>query len=100
MDMLNSEDIKAIKDLIAYKNEFKEKFCKLWKYGKPSLINENDVFASNRKMFEFVRNDYEYLYAPFRNKLIRKLAKEMFNNCEITLREYLAYKSMYNPIEI
>lgn len=97
--MLNSEDIKAVKDLIAYKNETTEKIYKFWRLGKPTLINEKDIFVSNAKIFEFVRNDYEYLCTPFKNKLLRKLAKEMFINHEITADERLTYNSMFDPID-
>ena len=97
--MLNSEDIKAIKDLIAYKNESAEKIYKFWRLGNPTLINKKDIFASNAKIFEFVRSDNEYLYAPFRNRLLRKLAQEMFNNHEITVDECLTYNSMFDPID-
>lgn len=97
--MLNSEDIKAVKDLIAYKNEITEKIYKFWRLGNPTLINEKDIFASNAKIFEFVRSDNEYLYAPFRNRLLRKLAKEMFINHEITADERLTYNSMFDPID-
>ena len=96
--MLNSEDIKAVKDLIAYKNESTEKIYKFWRLGNPTLINKKDIFASNAKIFEFVRSDNEYLCTHFKNKLLRKLAKEMFNNCEITADEHLTYNSMFDPI--
>ena len=87
-----------IKELVGYYNSLCSPFF-------PPLYKEENILVDNeeqrlKNIFNFIRKDNEYLYAPTRNKILRKIAKEMFDKRTITADELQAYFQMFDPIRI
>lgn len=88
----------TIKELVDYYNSLCPPFF-------PPLYKEEDILVDNeeqrlKNIFNFIRKDTEYLYAPIRNKILRKIANEMFERRMITADECQTYFRMFDPIII
>lgn len=64
-------------------------------------IKEENIFVTDerqtmRNVFNLVKNDYDFLSTTYKNDLLRKISKSMFNVDMITADECQTNYRMYN----
>ena len=90
-------DIKTIKSLISYKNNMKFLGRKiLFPQIKEENIFVSDEYQTMRNVFKLVKDDYDFLSITYKNDLLRRISKSMFNAGMITADECQTNYGMYN----
>ncbi len=64
-------------------------------------IKEENIFVTDehqtmRNVFKLVSDDYDYLTTTYKNDLLRRISKSMFNAGMITADECQTHYRMYN----
>jgi len=94
---ITENDIKTIKNLISYKNNMKFLGKKIF---FPQIKEENifvtDEYQTMINVFKLVRDDYDFLSITYKNDLLRRISKSMFNVGMITADECQTNYRMYN----
>lgn len=66
----------------------------------PQIKEENifvaDEYQTMRNVFKLVRDDYDFLTITYKNDLLRRISKNMFNVGMITADECQTNYGMYN----
>lgn len=93
---ITENDIKNIKSLISYKNDMKFLGMKLFPQIKEKNIFVTDEYQTMRNVFKLIEDDYDYLTTTYKNDLLRRISKSMFNAGMITADECQTHYRMYN----
>ncbi len=94
---ITENDIKTIKNLISYKNNMKFLGRKiLFPQIKEENIFVTDEYQTMINVFKLVKDDYDFLSITYKNGLLRRITKSMFNAGVITADECQTNYSMYN----